>query len=175
VNTVPTAEGEKTFPSLVALTRTDDVGNIDMSTVRVLESGELTETSVLALIPADMAEGNWELRLAKDPLGPQQTISNKVTIQVFPKVAITSAVASGTTVTVDGTGFGPQPDAGLLAKVGDAAQVGQIGVAVNGVVCSVQSWTNSKVVASCSAATAGATVHVAGVNNVRSPVSATVQ
>jgi hypothetical protein len=159
VNTVKNADGSSTtYSPLVALTQSNANGDID--TIRVIPSGEVTETTLLAQIPADLEAGNWDLRIAKDPSGAKQTLSNKFSLAILPRVEIASATAQGTDVTVSGQGFGNSA----------------VSVAVDGAACgSVASWTNSEVKATCANAAAGATVSVTGVYNAGAAVTATLR
>jgi hypothetical protein len=166
-NQLVNTDGATTFASIVVVSRSDAAGNIDMSSVRVLPSAELTASSVLALIPGDLGPGNWDLRLVKEPLKAQQVLSNRYTVGVTPTAAIASVQAEGNVVTVNGTGFGASP-------FGTSAPVG---VAVNGQQCTLrqaQDWNDAKVVVQCPSAASGATVQLVGVHNLGAPVSATL-
>jgi hypothetical protein len=165
--------GEKTYGSIVVLSRSDDAGNIDMSTVRVLESGYMTQTEIYARIPADMASGSWDLRLVKEPLTAQMLMSNKHVVPVHKTVAISAVQATGNTLTVTGTGFGPMPK-GFLPTVKKPAKSGDLGVTVDGVACVVTSWSETQVVADCESIASGDVVNLSGVYNMRAPASATV-
>jgi hypothetical protein len=106
---------------------------------QVLTPTSFTEGAVC--VNASLPAGAWNFRVVKDYQGSKQVKSNGIAV-VARSVAITSASLSGSTLTLTGNGFGgQQPSWGR--------------VLVNAKACTITSWTNTQIVATCSGAKSG--------------------
>jgi PKD repeat protein len=94
----------------------------------------ITESSMDVTIPATLAAGNYELRAVKGPKA-----SNLIVISVKPAVVINSATCSGGAVTITGSGFSTYVNA---VDSGTSVQLGANA-------CSVNSWSDTGIVANC--------------------------
>lgn len=115
--------------------------------VTTLTPFSTTVSEVQVALPTTLATGVYEVRISKSG-----TISNLVKLVVAPAPQLTSAVLSGSTLTIAGVGFGtePSPQFGSL-----------LGVYVNGTQAStVSSWINSRIVVTSPLFTVGGTVTV---------------
>ena len=109
-------------------------------TVTELTPNTISESSLEVTIPGDLAAGNYYVRAVK--ISNQ---SNPLSLTVIPEVTISSVSAAGNAVTVDGSGFG---------EYLNAANSGT-DVTVAGATCSVDSWTDTQIVANCATAQCG--------------------
>jgi len=114
-----------------------------------------TGTQLTVQIPV-LPVGNYPIVISKDGVK-----SNPVNLTVQPYQVLKTAVLSGTTLTITGTGFGSQP-AGVSTGMK---------LTVNGVTATIISWSDTKIVAAISGAKAGDTVIV---NSLFGPVSNTL-
>lgn len=132
-NELFTFMGPMMLKSKASLTASD-------GSVVVLTPDVISPTSMDVTLPADLDPGNYYLRAVKGP-----NMSNPMALVVRPQVAIDEVSAYGDTLTITGSGFGAYlnaVDSGTSVTMATA-------------ICSVDSWTDSEIVANCDAATCG--------------------
>ena len=135
-NEVATANGPVELRSQVTLTHSDGA-------VTELTPDVISESSLDVTIPADIAVGNYYVRAVKGP-----NASNPLSLTVVPKVVISNVSATGETVTVNGIGFG-----GHLNAVNSGTSVTLAGAG-----CSIDTWSDTQIVANCATAQCGSLV-----------------
>lgn len=109
-----------------------------------------TQSEIQVALPTTLPVGVYEVRVEKD--GTKSNLSKLVVSPAPP--AVGSAVASGTTLTIAGKGFGMKPP---------AETTGLMGVFVDGVPAKIVSWTETRIVAAANKAVpAGKPVIVKG-------------
>ncbi len=138
-NTIQGPSGPIELKSNVVLTASD--GSTTTLTPLVI-----TESSMDVTIPATLAAGNYELRAVKGPKA-----GNLIVVTVKTPVVINSATCSSGVVTITGNGFSTYVNA---VNSGTSVQLGANA-------CSVNSWTDTQIVANCG--TCSGTVEVSSV------------
>ena len=124
-------EGSKIITPVITLTdANDNVTNLTPTSV--------TESSLKVTIPKDLAQGNYHLR-AKKVFGRDSRISNPMNLVILPVVTISSVNNNGNKFTIEGTGFGAFMD----------AEDSNLELTVANAQCSIESWTYTKIVATC--------------------------
>ena len=126
-NTVQGPTGPIVVTSNVVLTAANG------STV-TLTPGTITESSMTVTLPATIASGNYDLRAVKGDKS-----SNPIVVAVIPDVVISSASCTDGVVTITGSGFSQYVNA---ANSGTSVQI-------SGSTCTVNSWTDTEIVANC--------------------------
>ena len=118
-------------PSTITLTDINDK-------VTSLTPYGINESSLKVKIPKGLTPGSYYLR-AKKVLGNDIKESNPMNIVILPAIWIESVTSNGNKLTVKGSGFGKYMnavDSGVYLTVADTR-------------CSVESWTDKKIVATC--------------------------
>jgi len=139
-NTVQGPDGPLEATSQVVLTAGD-------GTTVTLTPSTITESSMVVIIPASLAAGNYELRAVKGPAA-----SGPIVLAVNPAVAVDSATCSNGIVSISGRGFSQH-----IGETGSGT-----GVQIKGAgPCSVTSWNNTNIEANCG--TCNGTVEVSSV------------
>ncbi len=128
-NDVATPTGMTTLKSVVTLT--DSNGKVTELTPETISESSLTVT-----IPADLAPGSYYLRAKK-----AANESNPMSFVIVPKATISNVSLSDNIITVSGSGFSAYM----------AGSDSGVGISVGGTECSVDSWTDTQIVAKCSA------------------------
>ncbi len=104
-----------------------------------IQPDDLSATHMEATIPANLQAGSYTLAVTKrDPAGKELS-STAVHILLRPEVTISSALCEGERLTLSGTGFG-----GYLE-----AENSGTAVSANGKSCTIDSWSNERIVAEC--------------------------
>lgn len=116
-----------------------------------------TVSEVKVALPTSLKTGVYEVRIDKNG-----TTSNLAKLVVAPQIQVASAMLSGTTLTIAGTGFGTAPAT-------DFRNI--LGVYVDGKLAKTVSWSNSKIVASSPLFAAAKSVTV---KTLFGPVSGTI-
>jgi hypothetical protein len=131
------------YSSIVSLTAPD-------GTETILTPTEISGTSMVVTIPADLGRGNYALRAVK-----ANQVSNCVNLSVMPAVVITSSTCKDGIVTITGSGFGLYVDAlGSETGVTLTAPAGD---------CTIISWTDTEIVADFGTCISGSAVAVSSV------------
>lgn len=133
-NEVFTFMGTMELKSRVSLTA------LDGTTVE-LTPQTVSPSALDVTLPADLSPGNYYLRAVKGV----DTISNPMTLLVGPQVTIDTVSANGSSFTITGGGFGAYLN---------AADSGT-GVTIATTACSVDSWSDSEIVANCGTTACG--------------------
>lgn len=134
VNTIDNAGTPIVLTSNVTLTGPDGKA-IELAPTSI------TENSLTVTLPADMAAGNYLFRVVK-----ADKTSNPINLSVVPAMVNNNIVCRGTSVTVKGKGFSEFVDA-----VGSGTSMTAYDRARNVIDCSVRTWTDKKITASCTA------------------------
>ncbi len=108
---------------------------------------ENDNTSAKAILPADVPADNYELYVTRGT-GDKALRSLAIAFLVAPQVSIDNVSCSNGTVTITGSGFGSDYAVGSDA----------LGVTGDGSSCSVDSWSDTQIVANCGAGTGSVTV-----------------
>jgi hypothetical protein len=120
-------EGGSVYSSKVVLTASD-------GSSFTLEPVTITESAMDVVIPATLAPDNYVLRAVKEDKS-----SNAMNLSVTPAVVINSADCNDGVVTITGSGFSEYVNA---VDSGTGVQLGANA-------CSVNSWTETEIVADC--------------------------
>ena len=115
-----------------------------------------SETSIQVLVPGSVAAGNYRVVVVK-----QGSESNPMSLIIKPEVVIKSAVCRGTTLSVNGSGFGDYSNASNSGT----------SVSVSGETGRVIAWSDKEILAQASGCSTG---EVVTVNSVHGSTTATV-
>jgi len=134
----------------MAFTNLDSTGNSYIPTVILARGAETfnlmpfstSVSEVKVALPATLVAGMYEVRVSKGG----GTVSNLKTLTLTPKLSVTNALLTSTTLTITGTGFGTAPTNEYQAL---------LGVFVDDVQAQIVSWSNTKIVATGSNFAAG--------------------
>ncbi len=130
------------------------VGSDGSVTEIALDRANVTETSIDVTIPASLKPDTYELYVVKgeyDPESGGQDYSQRSAARPFlvaPTASIDSVSCSAGKVTITGSGFGDTYIAGSHG----------MGVLGDGSSCSVESWSDTQIVANCGSGTGTVTV-----------------
>ena len=143
VNVVAGLEGEEIeLTSMVVLT------NSEGREFELIPS-EITANSLTVALPEDLKAGNYAFRVAK-----ADKMSNAVNLSVVPAMANQNILCRKNSITITGTGYSQYVDA-LNSGTGLVA----VDLRGNEVDCTVRSWTDTKITATCSACPSTVTVN----------------
>jgi hypothetical protein len=160
INSVTRPSGVETYSPTVVLARLDNAYNEVGSKVVLTLSAPATESEIRATLPS-LPSGLYSFRVYKDYQGSMEKMSDMAVLTVKPACGITSACLAGSTLTVAGACFGPKPD-----------DFPSYGLFVEGATCTVASWSDTQIVATCSKAKKNDTLTVSGI--ITSPLSAKI-
>lgn len=115
---------------------------------------EVSETSMIVTIPADLARGNYALRAVKAFGGNSSQVSNCLNISLVPEVVITSVDRVGGTATITGSGFcdyvkATDSGTGVFMTTTDidSSRITTNVTTTNP--CPITSWNDTEIVAEC--------------------------
>lgn len=132
----------------IGLTSNVVLTSLDGSSVELVPSA-ITVDSLTVTLPSDLPAGNYDFRVVK-----ADKISNAVNLSVVPAMANQYILCRGTSITIKGTGYSQYFDA-LDSGTGLVA-VDRSG---NEVDCTVRSWSDTKITATCSSCPSNVTVN----------------
>ena len=129
-----------------------------------LDRADVTETSIDVTIPATLKPDTYELYVVKGHYTEGQggvdysQRSGTIPFVVSPVAGIESVSCSGGKVTITGSGFGSLLTEDKKGNMGYVDATGMVGVSGDGADCSIESWSDTQIVANCGSGTGNVTV-----------------
>ena len=147
-----------------AIPRVELVGSDGTVTEIALDRADVTETSIDVTIPASLKPDTYELYVVKGSYTEGQEgrdysqRSGTRPFVVAPNAGIDAVSCSGGKVTITGSGFGSMLTKDKDGNVGYVDGMGLVGVSGDGSDCSIESWSDTQIVANCGSGTGSVTV-----------------